>query len=78
MAAIAHDDELVEECVVDNGLVELLKSFQLSAVSIEEFVGMYTPLLPPPRLAERTKCIAGLNEWRRSLVSGCDYEFRKV
>ncbi|XP_062710812.1 uncharacterized protein LOC134288897 [Aedes albopictus] len=75
------DDDLVEEYIVDEELVKLLKSFELSATGIEEFVANgydisalkiiereeIEALLPPPHLSDRTKCIAGLNEWRRSL-----------
>ncbi|XP_062714297.1 uncharacterized protein LOC109409342 [Aedes albopictus] len=80
-AGQSEDDDLVEEYIVDEELVKLLKSFELSATGIEEFVANgydisalkiiereeIEALLPPPHLADRTKCIAGLNEWRRSL-----------
>ena len=40
-AGQSEDDDLVEEYIVDEELVKLLKSFELSATGIEEFVGMH-------------------------------------
>lgn len=34
-------EEFIAEYVVDDNLVELLKSFQLSAAAIEEFISKY-------------------------------------
>lgn len=49
--------------ILDNGYtVDLLKIIERKEV--EE-------LIPQPFLAERTKCIYGINEWRKGLVSIC-------
>ncbi|XP_021708285.1 uncharacterized protein LOC110681115 isoform X2 [Aedes aegypti] len=74
-------EELFEvEVLLDQELLNLLKSFELSDQGIEQFLTNgydiaslriiereeVEALLPPPFLADRTKSIDGLNKWRLS------------
>nr|XP_019560708.2 uncharacterized protein LOC109429250 [Aedes albopictus] len=74
-------EELIEvEVLLDQDVLNLLKSFNLSDQAIEQFLTNgydiaslsiiereeVEALLPPPLLADRTKSIDGLNKWRIS------------
>ncbi|XP_055543558.1 uncharacterized protein LOC129729101 [Wyeomyia smithii] len=74
MASDAENKEIFAEYVVDEEIIELLKSFNFSSANGYDVESLkiikreeVEAVLQSPLLAERTKCLDGLNKWRIAL-----------